>query len=223
MIKAVIFDMFETLITHYESPLYFGAQMARDAGVPENAFLELWEPTGVDRTIGRLTLEDALRRILEQSGCYSDELLNWLVEKRKASKRECFHHLHPEILPMLNELKKKGVCIGLISNCFSEEVDVIRNSILYPYFDTAYLSFEQGVQKPDAEIFTRCMARLGVQAPECLYVGDGGSRELEASSALGMRAVQAVWYFKEDAQSSKRKAGFPQAESPLEILKYLPA
>ena len=32
MIRAVIFDMFETLITHYKCPLYFGAQMAADAG-----------------------------------------------------------------------------------------------------------------------------------------------------------------------------------------------
>ena len=39
MIRAVIFDMFETLITHYNSPLYFGKQMAEDAGIPENRFL----------------------------------------------------------------------------------------------------------------------------------------------------------------------------------------
>ena len=30
MIKAVIFDMFETLITHFKSPLYFGKQIAED-------------------------------------------------------------------------------------------------------------------------------------------------------------------------------------------------
>ncbi len=36
MTQAVIFDMFETLITHYQSPLYFGAQMAMDAGIPED-------------------------------------------------------------------------------------------------------------------------------------------------------------------------------------------
>ncbi len=30
MTRAVIFDMFETLITHYHSPLYFGAQMAAE-------------------------------------------------------------------------------------------------------------------------------------------------------------------------------------------------
>ena len=33
MIKAVIFDMYETLITLFDSPLYFGTQMAADAGI----------------------------------------------------------------------------------------------------------------------------------------------------------------------------------------------
>ena len=38
MIKAVIFDMYETLITLFDSPLYFGTQMAADAGIPEEKF-----------------------------------------------------------------------------------------------------------------------------------------------------------------------------------------
>ena len=33
MIKAVIFDMYETLITQYGGPVYFRAQMAADAGI----------------------------------------------------------------------------------------------------------------------------------------------------------------------------------------------
>ena len=63
MIRAVIFDMFETLITHYHSPLYFGAQMAEDAGIPEAKFQSLWRPTEQDRTIGKLTLEEVLEII----------------------------------------------------------------------------------------------------------------------------------------------------------------
>ena len=59
MIKAVIFDMYETLITHFQSPLYFGTQIAVDAGIPENKFLEMWEPTSTDRTIEKMTLEEA--------------------------------------------------------------------------------------------------------------------------------------------------------------------
>ena len=33
MIKAVIFDVFETLVTHYNCPLYFGEQIAEDIGI----------------------------------------------------------------------------------------------------------------------------------------------------------------------------------------------
>lgn len=41
MIKAVIFDMYETLITFFQSPLYFGTHMAIDAGIPEEEFQKL--------------------------------------------------------------------------------------------------------------------------------------------------------------------------------------
>lgn len=34
--------MYETLITLYESPLYFGTQMAYDAGIEEAKFQEIW-------------------------------------------------------------------------------------------------------------------------------------------------------------------------------------
>ena len=42
MIKAVIFDMYETLITLFDSPLYFGTQMAADAGIAEEKFQKIW-------------------------------------------------------------------------------------------------------------------------------------------------------------------------------------
>lgn len=42
-----------------------------------------------------------------------------------------------------------------------EEANVIRKSVLFPYFDAVCLSYEQGVQKPDVEIFKRCMVSVG--------------------------------------------------------------
>lgn len=219
MIRAVIFDMFETLITHYNSPLYFGAQMAKDAGIPEDIFQSMWHPTEHDRSIGKVRLEEVLERILRENHCFSEALLQEIAGKRIAAKEECFRHLHPDIIPMLSGLKEKGVLIGLISNCFSEEADVIRRSVLFPYFDAVCLSYEQGVQKPDAEIYLRCVEKLSVKAEECLYVGDGGSHELEAARELGMNAVQAVWYLREGTmQPTGRKNGFPQMEKPLDVL-----
>lgn len=222
MTKAVIFDMYETLITHYESPLYFGAEMAEDARIPKEKFFPLWRGLDHDRTIGKLALEDLLERILRQNDCYLEALLSELVAKRVAAKEECFEHLHTEIIPMLSQLKKKGLLVGLISNCYAEEAEVIRKSELFPFFDKVYLSCEQGVAKPDKEIFRRCMDDFAVMPEECLYIGDGGSEELETARELSMKAVQAVWYLQEGStQPSKRLVSFLQAETPLEVLKYL--
>lgn len=222
MIKAVIFDMFETLITHYRCPLYFGAQMARDAGIDEEVFQSRWRATEQERSVGKMTLEEVIEMILRENHVYSEKLVEKIAEKRTMTKRECFSHLHPEIIPMLVGLKEKGYKVGLISNCFSEEAKVIRESELFPYFDGVCLSCEQGVEKPDKEIFRRCMDQLGVNPQECLYVGDGGSRELETARDLGMKAVQAVWYLMEGTtQPVGRKPEFGQVEHPLGVFAYL--
>ena len=222
MIKAVIFDMYETLITLYNSPNYFGPHMAKDAGIPVDKFKEIWSPMEGDRSIGKISLEEILELILRKNDCYSEELLNTLVEKRVWAKAECFKHLDNEIIPMLQGLKEQGIKIGLISNCFSEEAKLIRESILFPFFDAVMLSYEQGVKKPDEEIYKRCMKELQAEPEECFYVGDGGSNELEAAQQLGLKAIQAVWYLKEGTnQPTGRKEGFERAERPLDILEYI--
>ena len=222
MIKAVIFDMFETLITHYESPLYFGAQMAADAGIPLERFQSLWRSTEYDRSIGKVTVDEVVEMILRENNCYSDARVQELVGKRIQAKEECFHHLHVEIIPMLRSLKEQGIKIGLISNCFSEEAKVIRESELFPYFDAVFLSNEQEICKPDKEIYRRCMEALSVQPQECVYVGDGGSRELETAQELGMKAVQATWYFKEGtSQLVGRKPEFEEVKCPMDVVEMV--
>ena len=222
MIEAIIFAMFETLITHFQSSLYFGKQIAEDMDIPEAKLREIWDPTDYDRTIGKMTLEDVFEQILRASDKYDAELVQRLAKKRTDAKIECFNHLHEEIIPMLEALKKLGYKVGLISNCYFEEATVIRNSVLWNYFDVACLSCEQGVAKPEEEIFRRCVAELGVNYDECLYVGDGGSHELETAGRLGMKPLQAVWYLQQGSkQPTWRKPEFLQAESPLEVLDYL--
>lgn len=222
MIRAVIFDMYETLITLHAAPLYFSAEMAADAGIPVEDFRRAWYPSEEDRTLGRLDLEAALRPVLEQFGRCEQQLIDLMVGKRKAAKRASFDHIHPEILPMLRALQARGVKIGLITNCFCEEAEYIRRSELYPFFDVAMLSCVEGLAKPDRTIFDRCTAGLGVAPQECLYVGDGGSRELETARALGMEAAQAVWYLKAGTNQPKgRMSEFTQLEAPMDVLEMV--
>lgn len=219
-IRAVIFDMYETLVTQLGGPLYFGTQIAGDLGLPPEAFLPGWRDTEALRTVGKLTFEEVIELLMHRHGVYAPELYRLVIEKRKAVQRGCFDRLHPQILPMLQTLKTAGIKIGLITNCFSEEAALIRESELFSYFDAACISWELGIRKPDPDIFDICLERLGIPAEHCLYVGDGGSRELETAASLGLQAVQAVWYRQEAFanQQAVIRPEFRQIAEPMEIV-----
>ncbi len=216
--KAVIFDMFETLVTLYSSPVYFGREIAGDLGVSVEEFYPLWHATEEARSKGKLRFSEALEWIGQNMTFPHPERIAGICEKRRAFKEECFCHVEERILEMLRDLKAQGAKIGLISNCFWEEAEAIRKSCLTPYFDAIQLSCEVGMRKPEPEIFRKCMGELDVTPEECLYVGDGGSRELETAKALGMHPLQAGWYLG-NPSGSVRKEEVPLAGTPEEVVR----
>lgn len=221
MIKAVIFDMFETLVTLFAGPVYMGKQIAEEIGIAESKFREIWNPTDEARTLGKRTLEDVIEESLRVNNRYSRELLESIITKRKRMYQTSFDsaNIHPEIIPMFQALKEQKIKIGLITNCYFEERDIIKNSVLFEYFDVMCMSCELGMKKPDVRIFQKCMKDLGLDPEECLYIGDGGSLELEIAQAVGMHPLQAAWYLKDGTrQPAKRKAEFAQAESPMDVI-----
>lgn len=222
-IQAVIFDMYETLVTQFCSPLYYGTQIALDLGLAPGAFLPGWRKTEEARATGKLTFEKTMEQLMKAHGIYTPQLHRFVVAKRMAIQADCFTHLHPGVIPMLSCLKERGIQIGLITNCFSEEAKLIRESALFSFFDAPCLSWEEGTRKPDPAIYQKCLKKLGIPAENCLYVGDGGSRELETANSMGMRAVQATWY-RQEAFEEKQAAirpGLLQIDDPMGLLNVL--
>ena len=194
MIKAVIFDMFETLITLFEGKTYFGEDIAKDVGVDPVIFRKLWHATEYDRSTGKLTIEEGIRKTLLELGIDSEEKVQEIAAKRLAALNDTFRAIPEDSERLLKELHKRDLKIGLITNTFSDERDLIRKCKLFPYFDAVRISYEQGVCKPDPDMYLTIMEELEVASQECLYVGDGGSKELYAARELGMKAVQAAWF-----------------------------
>ena len=90
---------------------------------------------------------------------------------------------------------------------------------MYEFFDVLCMSCEIGIKKPDLRVYELCAEKLGVNADECLSVGDGGSNELQAAKEAGMKPLQAVWYLRDGVdQPCGRMDGFDHAESPLDVL-----
>lgn len=222
MIKAVIFDMYETLVTMFNSAYYKGKEISEDMGIPEKTFREIWDPSVDDRTLGIRSFEDVITEIMNSNGIYDKELFDTIVRKRYTLTAEAFSHKDPDIIPMLKALKDRGIKVGLITNCYFEERDAIKACDLYEFFDAVCMSCETGIKKPDLLAYELCAGRLGVEQNECLFVGDGGSNELDAAKSAGMKPLQAAWYLKDGVdQPCGRLELFEQADSPMDVIKFL--
>ena len=136
-----------------------------------------------------------------------------------------FHRvLRPRVGEMLQGLQDLGLKLGVVSNTAAlfQVFDSLEAYGIRDYFQDVTLSSVTELRKPDPTIFQVALHQLKSAPAECVYVGDGGSKELEAAEKLGMKAVQAVWYLQEGTtQPSGRKNSFLQIEKPLDVLKLL--
>ena len=224
MIKAVIFDMFETLVTLFTGRTYFSEHIAADLDLPIEAFRKCWHETEKDRTLGKYSMEEGLAITLKNLGAYSEANVELICRKRREALGDTFNDIPSESLWLLKTLREKGLKVGLITNTFSDERDMILASPLYPLFDVAMISYEQGLLKPDPEIYRRAMQALDVEPEECLYVGDGGSHELEGARSLGMQAIQCTWFRDwayEPHIPSPVFEDFPHAATRLDIINFI--
>lgn len=224
MIKAVVFDMFETLVTLFEGRTYFGEDIAADVGADTAAFRKEWHSVEKDRSTGKYTIEEGLKIVLERLGIYSEEKVKNAAYKRREALTDTFSAIPEESIQLLKKLKANGIKIGLITNTFSDERDFIRESPLFPYFDVALISYEQGICKPEQEMFGRMTEQLGVAAEECLYVGDGGSNELYAAREAGMHPVQCTWFHDKAFEPHipcQILEEFDHADHQFDVLDYL--
>jgi len=90
---------------------------------------------------------------------------------------------------VLRRLKGASKKLGLISDADPVEVAAWARSPMAGLFDCAIMSCEVGLTKPDPQIYALCLEKLGLDAQECLFVGNGGSQELAGARAVGLGTV----------------------------------
>jgi putative hydrolase of the HAD superfamily len=97
---------------------------------------------------------------------------------------------YPDTLPVLRELRARGVPVAVVSNIGWDLRPVFRAHGLDDHVGGYVLSYELGVQKPEPAIFTAACERLGLAPAEVLMVGD--SREADGGAAALGCAVHFV-------------------------------
>jgi epoxide hydrolase-like predicted phosphatase len=89
------------------------------------------------------------------------------------------------MIAAVRRARSAGIRTGLISNTWNLEASPSASLDL---FDVRVLSGEEGVRKPDPEIYRRAARKLGVDPAECVFVDDLPSN-VEGARAVGMAGV----------------------------------
>ena len=192
MIRAVVFDLYDTLIYRTDDVIQeMRRATAQRAAVDSDAWAALWEGTVVERMLGRLgSLDDEIRTMLWKLGVDpAPDVLADVVEMQIAGWSSAVT-IYPDTLPLLAALRQRDLKLGLLSNCSADAGATVARIGLAARFDAVVLSCEVGLMKPDPAIYEHACARLGVAPTESMFVADGAFGELDAAKALGMLAVK---------------------------------
>ncbi len=192
--KAVIFDLFGTLIDHYSrmKDEKFLTDLADLADVPRNALLEVWKATGPAAVTGGFnSTEDDMRYVLEHvvDGPVSSSQVSAAVNMKLDLVRGFLQSPRATALDTLAHLKDMSFLLGLISGCAPDVPELWSQCPFRAFITDPVFSCEVGFNKPDRRIYEICCERLNVAPEECLYVADGSGGELSAARSYGMTAV----------------------------------
>lgn len=191
--RAVCFDLFGTLVEEFRHAAWdrWFAETATVLGVEEDAFRRGWRETSIERQTGRLgDLEGNLRAICRRIAARpSAEALSRALEVRRRFYAEAWRP-DPGAGETLRAVRDRGLRTAVVSMCAPDTPPLFRSSALAPLVDVEVFSCEVGLRKPDPAIYRLACARLAVEPPACLYVGDGSYGELTGARAVGMRAVR---------------------------------
>ncbi len=99
------------------------------------------------------------------------------------------YHLFDDSLPTIEELGRRGLRLGVISNFESWLRSLLDHLGITDRFDVIAISGDLGWEKPDPRIFKWAMEEAGVSAAASVHVGDSPHFDAGPAHDLGMTGV----------------------------------
>ena len=220
MIKAVLFDFDETL-------------------QDRTAAFDKYADAFMDEFLPQISKEEKQKRINDmvktgnggyvvRTKWYQQLIDMWqwknapsaqMLAEHYDTKFGTFNVIFNETVPLLKDLRAKGIKTGVITNGPSVlQHTKLDNSGLLPYCDIAVVSGDINIHKPDAAIFIYTADKLGLKAEECLYVGDHPVNDIEGALGAGMKAVRMNWGWFKDKDL---RSDVPVVDNIYDVIKYV--
>ena len=149
-------------------------------------------------------------RIIRGMGGDAEGAFECAVELTRAWERHDNFELYEDTLPVLAELRRQGLKLGLVSNTSRDLHEFVAHHRLD--VDVVLGSRAHGWTKPHRTIFEAVLRELDVEPEEAAMVGDSPEDDIDGARALGMRAFLV-----------DRENRHPEREDRLPTLYALPA
>ena len=171
MIDWVFFDLGSTLIDETKADLHRIRDMIAGSGVTEKAYCEkryemIRKGIGGDK--GAI-------------GFFGLTKTPWHSEDEKP---------YEDAVPMLAELKRRGMKLGIIANQPFGTAERLEKWGMLEFFDVIAASAELGVAKPDPAIFEWALSQANCIAQNALMVGDRLDNDIAPANRIGIHSVR---------------------------------
>jgi len=209
-IRAVIFDLFDTLVDlqydriprdqHAGRPIMptarsLHAAVAECAAIDFERFMEVL--FAVDHEILHpryardieVPTEERFAAVVERLGLDVPGLSHRLTGIHMDAIRE--HTIvpphHDEVLAELRNRCRIGLCSNFSDSATASSI--LDESGFGRHFDAVVISEDVGFRKPRREIFDATLERLGVSGGEAIHVGDNLHADVQGAAAAGIASV----------------------------------
>jgi putative hydrolase of the HAD superfamily len=218
-VRAVLFDLDDTLFDHRhctEASLRrvralhecFRCRPFDEIARAHGALLEQLHPAVM---VGRVDVDAArierFRRLFLAVGVTAPDAQ---VRETASAYRQAYLDARRAVdgaATLLARLRERGAAIVIVSNnVLDEQREKLRHCGLDAWVDALVVSEEEGVSKPDPEIFRRALARVESDPAAAVMVGDSWAADIAGARAAGIRAV---WF---------NPLGTPRPEPAADVL-----
>ncbi len=202
-IKAVLFDMGSTLVKYdvefFEEVFHrilLSLSITKSLDDIKEAFLSAKneaEDLSLLSSFGKMQCEEYWNRwdslVLKHLGMAEHVELGKVVQSKWFDFVDC--KLFPEVKDVLSELKLRGLKIGLVSNGYEEEINLILEKV---NLEMATFDIIVGVDtikqvKPNPDIFKYAINKLDVKPKETIFVGDNVEADYKGAENAGIHAL----------------------------------
>jgi putative hydrolase of the HAD superfamily len=228
-LEAVLFDYGHTLLdSRFDEDIWLaclrdmlsaaGGDPARAPDLREELQRRISELTSDPDDHAELVYEEIVAEALAACGSSpGPELVRTAIEAEHRGWVSA-RHLHPDAHRLLEEVRSRGLRIGIVSNTFDPpdllHADLVGDGVA-ERVDAVVFSSEVGRRKPAPEIYRAVLEQLAVRPENALFVGDRVREDVQGPAALGMRTCLVTYFRVDEGDHGLADA---VATSPMEVL-----